>query len=147
MELPQSVVRKGLGKSFHYGLTPVHSEACALRSNQRCRLSDSSQPHQLALFTQVDHEIEGRLEKLANQIRFDALYMTRQQRERMKDGDVGDADYPRLGEEFLRERRLQDTLVMHPLPRVDELAPEIDRDRRDLFQAGRVRGSGPHGPA
>ena len=133
LELPQSVMER-LGEEFHYGLAPVHSEElhAAVKTSDAVYLTPS-QPHQLALFTQVDHEIEGRLEKLANQIRFDALYMTRQQRERMKNNDAGGAEYPRLGEEFLRARRFKDTLVMHPLPRVDELAPEIDKDRRGIY--------------
>jgi aspartate carbamoyltransferase catalytic subunit len=134
MELPHSVMER-LGEEFHYGLTPVHSEElrAAVKTSDAVYLTPS-QPHQLALFTQVDHEIERRLEKLATQIRFDALYMTRQQRERTKDVDAVDgAEYPRLGEEFLRERRFKDTLVMHPLPRVNELAPEIDRDRRGIY--------------
>jgi aspartate carbamoyltransferase catalytic subunit len=131
MELPHSVMER-LEDEFHYGLAPVHSEElwAAVKATDAVYLTPS-QPHQLALFTQVDHEVEGQLEKLAAQIRFDAFYMTRKQRERM--AESGGAEYPRLGEEFLRARRFKDTVVMHPLPRVDELAPEIDKDRRGIY--------------
>ena len=44
------------------------------------------QPHQLALFTQVDKVIQARLNALATGLRYDAFYMTRKQKERMKDG-------------------------------------------------------------
>jgi pyrimidine operon attenuation protein/uracil phosphoribosyltransferase len=57
--------------------------------------------------------------------------MTRKQKERMKDGASG--AYPTLGGEFLKEQRFRDTVVMHPLPRVDELAPELDSDRRGIY--------------
>ncbi|MGH7843551.1 MAG: aspartate carbamoyltransferase [Candidatus Binatia bacterium] len=134
MELPQSVLER-LEDEFHYGLAPVrsHDLQSAVKATDAVYLTPS-EPHQLALFTQVDSEIERRLEKLAGQIRFDVFYMTRRQRERMsEDGANGPAEYPRLGEEFLRERRFKDTLVMHPLPRVDELAPAIDKDRRGIY--------------
>jgi aspartate carbamoyltransferase catalytic subunit len=134
MELPQSVLER-LEEEFHYGLAPVRSAdlQSVVHATDAVYLTPS-EPHQLALFTQVDPEVELRLEKLAGQIRFDAFYMTRRQRERMVEtGGNGSAEYPRLGGEFLREKRFRDTVVMHPLPRVDELAPEIDKDRRGIY--------------
>jgi len=89
------------------------------------------QPHQLALFTQVDEVIQARLSSMATGLRYDAFYMTRKQKERMKDGASG--SYPSIGADFLREQRFQDTVVMHPLPRVDELSPEVDKDRRGIY--------------
>ena len=58
--------------------------------------------------------------------------MTRKQKERMKE-DGAHASYPTIGPAFMRARRFQDTLVMHPLPRVDELSPELDKDRRGIY--------------
>jgi aspartate carbamoyltransferase catalytic subunit len=64
-------------------------------------------------------------------LRYDAFYMTRKQKERMTEGTEG--SYPTIGPEFLKEQRFQDTVVMHPLPRVDELSPEVDGDRRGIY--------------
>jgi pyrimidine operon attenuation protein/uracil phosphoribosyltransferase len=58
--------------------------------------------------------------------------MTRRQKERIKDG-AGANSYPSIGRDFLNEQRFQNTVVMHPLPRVDELSPEIDKDRRGIY--------------
>ena len=69
---------------------------------------------------------------MATGLRYDAFYMTRKQKERMKEG-AADASYPTIGPEFLQEKRFQDTVVMHPLPRVDELSPELDKDRRGIY--------------
>jgi pyrimidine operon attenuation protein/uracil phosphoribosyltransferase len=65
-------------------------------------------------------------------LRYDAFYMTRNQKERMKDGGNG-GTYPAIGTRFLNEKRFKDTVVMHPLPRVDELSPEVDKDRRGIY--------------
>jgi pyrimidine operon attenuation protein/uracil phosphoribosyltransferase len=65
-------------------------------------------------------------------LRYDAFYMTRKQKERMKEGTTG-GSYPTIGAGFLREQRFKDTVVMHPLPRVDELSPEVDKDRRGIY--------------
>jgi pyrimidine operon attenuation protein/uracil phosphoribosyltransferase len=50
----------------------------------------------------------------------------------MKDGAAANS-YPTIGADFLNERRFQDTVVMHHLPRVDELSPEVDNDRRSIY--------------
>jgi pyrimidine operon attenuation protein/uracil phosphoribosyltransferase len=58
--------------------------------------------------------------------------MTRKQKERLKEGAQG-GSYPTIGDDFLKARRFKDTVVMHPLPRVDELSPELDRDKRGIY--------------
>jgi len=71
---------------------------------------------------------------MASGLKFDAFYVTRKQKERMREGGKGtDGGYPRIGERFLKERRFKDTVVMHPLPRVDELSYELDQDRRGIY--------------
>src|SRR5438309_6479809 len=40
-----------------------------------------------------------------------------------------------IGPDFLRKQRFKDTVVMHPLPRVDELSPEVDKDRRSIYRS------------
>ncbi len=64
----------------------------------------------------------------------DVLYMTRVQRERF----VDPAEYERVkGVYVLNRRKLErakkDMLVMHPLPRVDEIAVDVDDDPRAVY--------------
>ncbi len=133
MELPQYVLEK-LEREYHYGLAPIASDDlhAAVTQTDAIYLTPS-QPHQLALFTQVDAEVQSKLKKMVAGIKFDAFYVTRKQKERMKEGSGGNGDYPRIGERFLKERRFRDTVVMHPLPRVDELSQEVDKDRRGIY--------------
>lgn len=64
----------------------------------------------------------------------DVLYMTRIQRERF----VDPLEYDRLkGVYVLSRSKLQnakkDLLIMHPLPRVDEISPDVDDDPRAVY--------------
>jgi len=131
MALPQYVIER-LEREYGYGLAPVAANDLSTVVPETDALYlTPRQPHQLALFTQVDEVIQARLSSMATGLRYDAFYMTRKQKERMKDGASG--SYPSIGEDFLREQRFQDTVVMHPLPRVDELSPEVDKDRRGIY--------------
>jgi aspartate carbamoyltransferase catalytic subunit len=72
--------------------------------------------------------------------RCDILYMTRIQKERF----FNEEDYIKLRDTYiLTEERMKlakaDMIVMHPLPRVTEIAEEIDRDERAVyFQQARL---------
>ena len=64
----------------------------------------------------------------------DILYMTRVQRERF----FNEEDYIRLKDSFILDRKKMelardDMLVLHPLPRVNEIATEIDDDPRAVY--------------
>ena len=64
----------------------------------------------------------------------DILYMTRIQRERFYD----DSDYERLKDVYvLDDKKMllakKDMIVMHPLPRVKEIAKEVDYDPRSRY--------------
>ncbi len=64
----------------------------------------------------------------------DVLYMTRIQKERFADP----AEYDRLkGTYVLTADKLRtvpkEMLIMHPLPRVDEISPEVDEDPRAVY--------------
>lgn len=64
----------------------------------------------------------------------DALYMTRVQKERF----FNEEDYIKLRDTYIltpEKMRLakKDTLVMHPLPRVTEIAYEVDEDERAVY--------------
>ena len=72
-------------------------------------------------------EFAERLEKI------DALYVTRVQRERLAGGAGGDAPYPVQAAAVLGDPRYRETIVMHPLPRVDELPYALDADPRSKY--------------
>ena len=64
----------------------------------------------------------------------DILYMTRVQRERF----FNEEDYIRLKDSFiLDEEKMKnakkDMIILHPLPRVNEIAYEVDKDPRAYY--------------
>lgn len=64
----------------------------------------------------------------------DVLYMTRVQKERF----VSEDEYARLKDTYIldtskMERAKSDMIIMHPLPRVNEISPEIDSDSRAVY--------------
>ncbi|MDH3445959.1 MAG: aspartate carbamoyltransferase catalytic subunit, partial [Deltaproteobacteria bacterium] len=132
MELPQYVLER-LELDYGYSLSPLAgNDLSAVVTETDALYLTPKQPHQLALFTQLDATIQTRLSSMASGLRFDAFYMTRKQKERIKETENG-GNYPTIGDDFLREKRFKDTVVMHPLPRVDELSPELDRDKRGIY--------------
>jgi aspartate carbamoyltransferase catalytic subunit len=132
MELPHYVLER-LEREFHYTLAPVASDdLSAVVTETDAFYLTPKQPHQLALFTAVDSTVQTRITNLVSGLRYDAFYMTRKQKERMTNV-MQAGNYPSIGAKFLREQRFKDTVVMHPLPRVDELSPELDKDRRCIY--------------
>lgn len=78
-------------------------------------------------YTEV-HRLEEVLPKL------DILYMTRVQRERF----FNEEDYIRLRDSFILDAKKmelarEDMFVLHPLPRVNEIATEVDNDPRAKY--------------
>ena len=64
----------------------------------------------------------------------DILYMTRVQQERF----FNEADYIRLRDTYILDegklaKAKKDLLILHPLPRVNEIAPEVDDDPRAQY--------------
>ena len=93
-------------------------------------------PHQLAMMPDISIQVE--LEKGV-----DAIYVTRFQRERhasVAGGDDVEKGYPVVDKKLLEEKVFKETLVMHPLPRIDELAHELDTDRRSMYFKQAARG-------
>ncbi len=73
-----------------------------------------------------------RMEPVMDQL--DVLYMTRVQRERF----FNEADYQRLKDVYILTRQMlnlakEDTIVMHPLPRVNEIPVDVDDDPRAKY--------------
>ncbi len=85
-------------------------------------------PHQLAMLPHLSAQLE-----LDQGV--DALYVTRLQKERMQaqKGDLRPQDYPVVDRKLLRRKGFERSIVLHPLPRVDELSLEIDSDPRSLY--------------
>ncbi|MBV1819414.1 aspartate carbamoyltransferase, partial [Bacteroidales bacterium MSK.15.36] len=78
-------------------------------------------------FKEVEN-IEEAIEEL------DILYMTRVQRERF----FNEEDYIRLKDSYILtkdklENALEDMIILHPLPRVNEIAYEVDEDPRACY--------------
>jgi aspartate carbamoyltransferase catalytic subunit len=81
----------------------------------------------------VDYEEESDLEKVLPQV--DVVYQTRIQKERFGDRV---ADYEKCrGLYIINQAALnllrREAIIMHPLPRVDEIAMEVDRDPRAAY--------------
>jgi aspartate carbamoyltransferase catalytic subunit len=76
-------------------------------------------------------EVE-RLEEVIDQM--DILYMTRVQKERF----FNEADYVRLKDSYIVDLEKlkdakEDLAILHPLPRVNEIAVEVDEDPRAWY--------------
>jgi hypothetical protein len=88
-------------------------------------------PHQLSLFTDPRGFSVDRVH---------AVYMTRPQTERHPEGHAKAEDYLHLGKRSLAAQSLRDALVMHPLPRRDEISSDIDDDPRSIYFKQAARG-------
>lgn len=80
----------------------------------------------------VDYKEVNVLEDVLPEL--DLLYMTRVQRERF----FNEEDYIRLKDSFILDRKKmklapEDMLVLHPLPRVNEIATDVDDDPRAVY--------------
>lgn len=80
----------------------------------------------------IEYKEVNELEEVMPEL--DLLYMTRVQRERF----FNEEDYIRLKDSFiLDEKKMkyarEDMLVLHPLPRVNEISTEIDDDPRAVY--------------
>jgi len=82
--------------------------------------------------TKITCRESERLEEVISGL--DVLYMTRVQRERF----FNEEDYIRLKDFYILTREKmeaakKDMIVLHPLPRVNEISPEIDGDSRAVY--------------
>ncbi|PIX27721.1 MAG: aspartate carbamoyltransferase catalytic subunit [Chloroflexi bacterium CG_4_8_14_3_um_filter_45_15] len=95
-----------------------------------------SHPHQLAMMPDISIQIELKTG-------VDALYVTRFQRERLTappEAQEIKKDYLVVDRKLFKEKEFKRALVMHPLPRVDELAYEMDADPRSMYFKQAARG-------
>jgi aspartate carbamoyltransferase catalytic subunit len=131
----------GFCGDLKFGRT-VHSLAKALARYSKIRMIFIS-PEELILpdyikgllkKQNIDFEERENLEKSMPEL--DVLYMTRVQRERFFNED----DYIRLKDTYVlnAEKMAQgrsNLIVLHPLPRVNEISVEVDSDRRAAYFA------------
>ena len=83
-----------------------------------------------------DHNIEFVEVRTIEEVmdKLDILYMTRVQRERF----FNEADYVRLKDTYILDNKKMktakdDMIILHPLPRVNEIATEVDTDPRAKY--------------
>jgi aspartate carbamoyltransferase catalytic subunit len=131
-ELPPYVVQR-LREEF--GVEPVRADTSRL--GELAESSDAvyltpQKPHQLSLFTEGSKGLAVE--------RVDALYMTRPQTERFTAQDAPITKYQQLGKRQMNAESLKDAVVMHPLPRRDEIQPELDEDPRSIYFKQAARG-------
>jgi len=131
LEMPEHVLRRlsieykgelkrcgNLNQEFERGVFPVDAIYMTPGS-----------PHQLAMLP----DISTRVELKAG---VDALYVTRLQKERQAptvEEQELKKGYPVVDKQLLKGKEFKKTLVMHPLPRVDELTHEVDADPRSMY--------------
>jgi len=80
----------------------------------------------------VQYEIVESLDEVISQL--DILYMTRVQKERF----FNEQDYIRLKDSYILDSEKmknakKNMIVLHPLPRVNEITPEVDEDPRAAY--------------
>ena len=130
LELPDYVLRR---LREEYGVEPVPADTHQLKGiaeGSDAVYLTPNKPHQLSLFTDSQGlKVE----------RVDAVYMTRPQTERHREGDSIDS-YMRLGHETMDTEPMRDAILMHPLPRRDEISDELDDDPRSLYFKQAARG-------
>ena len=130
-EMPEYVVER---LRDEFGVEPLRADARKLgdlSSKSDVVYLTPQKPHQLSLFTDPrGWEIEH----------VDAVYMTRPQTERHAPGEAGTQSYLRLEKRSMAAEPLRDAVVMHPLPRRDEISSDIDEDPRSIYFKQASRG-------
>jgi aspartate carbamoyltransferase catalytic subunit len=130
----------GFCGDLKFGRT-VHSLARALARYPRIRMIFISPPelrapeyitHGVLEKEGIEYREADRLEEVIGDL--DLLYMTRVQRERF----FNEEDYIRLKDSYIlnaekMEAAKKSLLVLHPLPRVNEINTEVDRDPRAVY--------------
>ncbi|WP_427338010.1 aspartate carbamoyltransferase [Caloranaerobacter sp. DY30410] len=127
----------GLCGDLKFGRT-VHSLVKALSRYENIKFIFISPP-ELQIPQYIKDELKGHeyyetsnLEEVIDKL--DILYMTRVQRERF----ISEEEYLRLKDSYILtieklKNAKEDMIIMHPLPRVNEIAMEVDNDKRAVY--------------
>ncbi len=138
LEVPQNIIRKLVteyGGEIESLGTPDRQEKTSPFPLDAIYITPSS-PHQLTMMPDISIEVEMKTG-------VDALYVTRAQKERFTTAEEGQElkkGFPVVDKKLLKGKAFRKTLVMHPLPRVDELACEVDADPRSMYFKQAARG-------
>lgn len=102
-----------------------------LISPQELRIPDYIR-EEILVKNNIEFEEVERLEDCIDKL--DVLYMTRVQKERF----FNEADYIRLKDSYIvdlqkLEKAKSDMIILHPLPRVNEISVEVDNDERAAY--------------
>ncbi len=131
MEFPAWLLQQ-LADDYDYQPTVARPDDLrALARDVHALYLTPAKPHQLTLFTDAEFDLEERLAH-AEPITLDALYMTRQQRER-QDAQEDGVEYLKVDTDTFQDPSMRHTLLMHPLPRTGEIAAALDRDPRAIY--------------
>jgi len=129
----------GFCGDLKFGRT-VHSLAKALARHEKIKMIFIS-PEELVIPDYIKHHLKNHNIEFTETRNFeeampmlDVLYMTRVQKERF----FNEEDYIRLKDTFvLNKERMAygkgSLIVLHPLPRVNEISVEVDRDPRAAY--------------
>ncbi|MGO9062900.1 MAG: phosphoribosyltransferase family protein [Candidatus Binataceae bacterium] len=132
MGVPNYVLAR-LAAERNYSFSTVSiSELKTLAGGLDAMYLTPSAPHQMALFT-GDMPVISPAPASPGPGALDAFYVTRFQRERRSEQERDQPDYVRFDARALRTSRTQEAVVMHPLPRTDELSYELDTDPRAVY--------------
>ncbi len=129
----------GFCGDLKFGRT-VHSLAEALSRYKKNRYvfispKELSVPEYITQYlddAKIEYTTAERLESVIGDL--DILYMTRVQKERF----FNEQDYIRLKDSYILDKQKmslarQKMIVLHPLPRVNEISPEVDDDPRAVY--------------
>jgi aspartate carbamoyltransferase catalytic subunit len=131
MELPEYVLeRVAAERNYRFSTVSLDELKSQDGSFDALYLTPNA-PHQMALFTTAN-PLEN-VPAARPPTSLDAFYLTRLQRERFAATDTQPGDYVPFDARALRSSRTHDAVVMHPLPRTDELAYELDSDPRAVY--------------
>jgi aspartate carbamoyltransferase catalytic subunit len=132
MDVPEYVLeRLAAERNYKFSTVSIDELKSSFAGDLDALYLTPSAPHQMALFTS-----ENPLDKIPAArppTALDAFYVTRLQRERLSEKDGSPAGYVHFDARALRTSRTQEAVVMHPLPRTDELAYELDADPRAVY--------------
>ncbi len=133
MEVPEYVLERiAIERNYRFSTVSM-SELSSLAGDGRldALYLTPRAPHQMALFTS-DLPLNS-LPAGQAPATLDAFYVTRLQRERLPDKQADPGSYVHFDSRALKGSRAQGAVVMHPLPRTDELAYELDADPRAAY--------------
>lgn len=132
MAVPDYVLARLAAERGYSFSTVTMSELKSLAGGLDALYLTPSAPHQMALFT-ADMPLDAIRTGGEAPAALDAFYVTRFQHERRAPGERERPEYVHFDAGALKTSRTQEAVVMHPLPRTDELAYELDSDPRAIY--------------